>query len=270
MAFSSMIDAAAAGTLKAMVVVGDNPLMFAPGTSTVRQALEKLELLIVIDSVMTDTAKLAHCVFADVPTYAKTGSFSNAERRVNRLHAALDALADARPALLALTDLANAIGGADTWAYDHPDDVTDEIAATVPGYEPFSSQFERWGKTRVTGAVTKSEQHPVGAQAAAPSTTGDLLLTTGRTPVSRARPSAHPMPISCTARSTSSCTRPTPRRCESMTARPSRSSQSAASYRSRRKSAIVWPRASPSCRTTTAAAPSVRCCLETARRSPCG
>jgi formate dehydrogenase major subunit len=181
MAFSSMIDAAAAGTLKAMVVVGDNPLMFAPGTSTVRQALEKLELLIVIDSVMTDTAKLAHCVFADVPTYAKTGSFSNAERRVNRLHAALDALADARPALLALTDLANAIGGADTWAYDHPDDVTDEIAATVPGYEPFSSQFERWGKTRVTGAVTKSEQHPVGAQAAAPSTTGDLLLTTGRT-----------------------------------------------------------------------------------------
>jgi formate dehydrogenase alpha subunit len=155
--------------------------MFAPGTARVREALEKLELLIVIDSTMTDTAKLAHCLFADVPLYAKTGTVSNAERRVNRLHAALDALGDARPALLALTDLANALK-ADSFAYTHPDAVTDEIAATVPGYEAFSSKFERWGKLRVAEPATKSEQQAVGAQPAAPSVAdGGLLLTTGRT-----------------------------------------------------------------------------------------
>ncbi len=179
MDFAGMIDATHAGTLKAMVVVGDNPLMFAPGTPRIREALEKLEFVIVIDDVMTDTAKLAHCVFADVPEYAKTGTFSNAERRVNRLHAALDAIGDARPALLALTDLANALKP-DAFAYDHPDAVTDEIAARVAGYEPFTSKFERWSKARVAEAATKSETQTVGTQPAAPAD-GQLLLTTSRT-----------------------------------------------------------------------------------------
>lgn len=178
MDFAQMIAAANAGTLKALIVVGDNPLMFAPGTAAVRSALEKLELLIVIDDVMTDTAKLAHCVFADVPTYAKTGTFSNAERRVNRLHAALDAIGDARPALLALTDLANALK-ADSFVYDHPDAVTNEIAATVPGYEPFTSAFERWGKIRIADQATKAEWQEV---APAPVTSnGGLMLKTART-----------------------------------------------------------------------------------------
>jgi formate dehydrogenase major subunit len=183
MDFAAMVAAAASGALKAMIVAGDNPIMFAPGAAKTRAALEKLELLIVIDSVLTDTAKLAHCLFADVPAHAKTGTFSNAERRVNRLHAAVDAIGDARPALLALSDLANALR-ADAFAYDHPDDVTDEIAATVSGYEPFTSKFERWGKLRAIA--------PVGAQPAAPSPAataavatatpaGHLLLTTGRT-----------------------------------------------------------------------------------------
>jgi predicted molibdopterin-dependent oxidoreductase YjgC len=133
MTFDQMVDAAKAGTLKAIVVVGDNPLMYAPGTADVRAALEALDLLVVIDSLPTDTAKMAHAVFADVPSYAKTGTYVNGERRVNRVHAALAALGDARPALLALTDLANAIGGADTWPYVQPDDLTNEIAESVPG-----------------------------------------------------------------------------------------------------------------------------------------
>ncbi|MBI5288308.1 MAG: molybdopterin-dependent oxidoreductase, partial [Chloroflexi bacterium] len=186
MDFAAMVDAAMDGALKAMIVVGDNPIMFAPGAAKTRQALEKLELLVVIDSVLTDTAKLAHCLFADVPAYAKTGTFSSAERRVNRLHAALDAIGDARPALLALTDLANMLK-TDVFTYDHPDAVTDEIAATVPGYEPFSAKFDRWGKLRAVAPA------PVGAQPAAPSSPataaaastttppGQFTLTTGRT-----------------------------------------------------------------------------------------
>jgi len=187
MTFDEMVDAAIDGKLKAMVVVGDNPLMFAPGRARVEQALAALDLLVVVDSLLTDTAKAAHVVFADVPSYAKTGTYTNAERRVNRLHAALGALGDARPALLALTDLANAIGGrrvagetAGTWTYAHPDAVTDEIAATVPGYGRFSSGFSAWGKARVASQPSKTETQPVAA--AAPKTAdGELLLTTGRT-----------------------------------------------------------------------------------------
>ncbi len=178
--FRDMCDAAMAGTLKAMIVVGDNPLMFAPDRARTEQALAALDALIVIDSVLTDTAKVAHAVLADVPSYGKTGTFSSAERRVNRLHAALDALGDARPALLALTDLANAIGGAGTFSYAHPDDVTNEIATKVPGYERFAASFPHFGKARVTGVVTSANmQHVSSPPATAPA--GSLVLTTGRT-----------------------------------------------------------------------------------------
>ncbi len=164
MDFDAMIDAAIAGTLKAMVVVGDNPLMFAPDRARVQKALDALDVLIVIDSLLTDTAKAAHVVLADVPSYGKTGTYTNAERRVNRLHAALAALGDARPALLALTDLANEIGGADTWTYAHPDAVTDEIAANVPGYERFRAELRATGARRASFELpSKFEQQPVAA-----------------------------------------------------------------------------------------------------------
>lgn len=178
MSFAAMCDAAIAGTLKAMIVVGDNPLMFATDRTRTERALVALDALIVIDSVLTDTAKGATAVLADVPAYAKTGTYANAERRINRLHAALDALGDARPALLALADLANAIGGADTFAYAHPDDVTNEIAATVAGYERFAASFPHFGKARVTGDVSRAETQPVAA--APEAAAGTMLLTTGR------------------------------------------------------------------------------------------
>jgi len=189
--FDEIVDAASAGSIKAIIAVGDNPLMFAPDRDRVERALASLDLLVVIDSALTDTAKLAHAVFADVPAYAKTGTFTNGERRVNRLHAALDALGDARPALLALSDLANALGGIDTWAYAHPDAVTDEIAATVAGYQRFTSSYHLWGKARVTPAgrpatdVEDSGSRERAADALAspngPRGEGTTILTTGRT-----------------------------------------------------------------------------------------
>jgi predicted molibdopterin-dependent oxidoreductase YjgC len=180
MTFAEMLDAAIGGGLKALVVVCDNPLMFAPDRARVERALGALELLIVIDSVLTDTARLAHVVLADVPSYAKTGTYTNAERRVNRLHAAIDAPGDARPALLALTDLANALAGADTWTYAHPDAVTDEIASTVPAYERFRADFRLWGKARATAQPSSAERQDVPSFVPAPSA-GDFVLTTGRT-----------------------------------------------------------------------------------------
>ncbi|HXH82690.1 MAG TPA: molybdopterin dinucleotide binding domain-containing protein, partial [Candidatus Tectomicrobia bacterium] len=180
MDFAAMVDAAIDGRLKAMVVVGDNPLMFAPGKERVRRALESLELLIVVDSLMTETARLAHVVLADVPAYGKTGTFTNAERRVNRLHAAMDALGDARPAQLALLDLAVAYAGSDVWTYAHPDAVTDEIAERVRGYERYRASHTLWGKSRVFDLPSTFERQTVTPVAEAVAS-GQLLLTTGRT-----------------------------------------------------------------------------------------
>jgi predicted molibdopterin-dependent oxidoreductase YjgC len=193
MSFDEMVDAAISGELTAMIIVGDNPLMFAPDRARIERALASLDLLIVIDSLMTDTAKLAHAVFADVPAYAKTGTFTNGERRVNRLHAALDALGDARPALLALTDIANGLGAG--WSYVHPDAVTDDMAKTVEAYERFTSSYQLWGKARVAADVAQPTSAVAAGVPQAPSPSpadvaqpppavvpaGQLLLTTGRT-----------------------------------------------------------------------------------------
>jgi formate dehydrogenase alpha subunit len=180
MSFQDMIDAALGGTLKAMIVVGDNPLMLAPDGARIERALASLDVLIVIDSVLTDTAKMAHALFADVPAYAKTGTFTSGDRRVSRLHAALDALGDARPALLALTDLAGAIGTPGAWSYAHPDAVTDEIGERVPGYEAFRSGYNRWSKTRASGEATRCERQAVVDTSVAASN-GELVLMTTRT-----------------------------------------------------------------------------------------
>ena len=222
MSFDEMIDAASERRAEGARRRRRQPAnVRARHTRASVQRSKRSTFLVVIDSLMTDTAKAAHVVLADVPSYGKTGTYTNGERRVNRMHAALAALGDARPALLALSDLANAIGGADTWTYAHPDAVTDEIAATVPGYERFRADFAMWGKARAAGTASRAERQPVAA-AAAQASGGRTAADDGPHTVHeprRRRARTRPTPTSCTARSSSNCTRPTPRRCGSPTKR---------------------------------------------------
>jgi predicted molibdopterin-dependent oxidoreductase YjgC len=177
--FDDVFAGALEGDVKAIISVGDNPLMFAPGRGRVERALDALELLVVIDSQLTGTAKRAHVVLADVPAYGKTGTYTNAERRVNRVHAAMEALGDARPASLALVDLANELSPATPWAYAHPDEITNEIAATIEGYERFVASYGLWGKARAARPATSATRQDIGPGAAAGA--GEMVLTTGRT-----------------------------------------------------------------------------------------
>jgi predicted molibdopterin-dependent oxidoreductase YjgC len=137
--FRQMVDAALEGRLKALLVVGDNPLLTAPDKAAVRQALERLDLLVVIDAVMSDTAELAHVVLPDADVYGKEGTYTAADRRVLRRNAATTPVGVARPALVTLADLgarlAAARGLPTTFAAD-PKAVMDEIAALVPLYAP--------------------------------------------------------------------------------------------------------------------------------------
>ena len=162
MTFDEMIDAAIEGKIQAMVVVGDNPLMFAPGRRPHRAARWRSStLLIVIDSLLTDTAKAAHVVLADLPAYGKAGTYTNAERRVNRLQAAVGALGDARPASLALMRAGERdrrrrhVAVRARRRRDRRD-----RASGCRGTSRFYADFARWGKERVAS-------EPVQAQGAA-------------------------------------------------------------------------------------------------------
>ena len=185
--FNGIIDGALSGKIKALVVAGDNPLLFAPGRSRVQEALAKIEFLLVIDQLLTETAQQAHVVLADAPAYAKDGTFTNADRRVQRLRAAQAAPGDARPAWQSLTALARLLAAKlnidAPFPYLSAGDVTNEIASKVPGYAPFRADgFLGWGKVRAVAEALPERiaLQPVAALPAV-SPNGDVALLTGRT-----------------------------------------------------------------------------------------
>jgi predicted molibdopterin-dependent oxidoreductase YjgC len=137
--FQEMLAAAQEGRLKAMVVLGDNPLFAAPDKAWVNNCLSHLDFLLVIDSLPSDTARLAQVVLPDAGVLGKDGTYTSADRRIVRLRAAVAPVGEARPAWQVLTDLgaglAQRLGlDASRWSYAGPAQIMEEIAALVPLY----------------------------------------------------------------------------------------------------------------------------------------
>jgi predicted molibdopterin-dependent oxidoreductase YjgC len=177
------LDAMLRGGVKALLVVGDNPMMHARGRSEVEAGLRGLETLVVIDSLQTDTVALANVAFADLTSLAKAGTHTSADRRLVRLSRAEAATGDQRDCLAVLSDLAAALGrrlGRQIQPASEAPAVLREVASTLPGYEAARGRV-RSGVTRaLPGVPSRAVIQPVNAMPpAAPN--GRLLLTTGRT-----------------------------------------------------------------------------------------
>ncbi len=123
---------ALAGTIKGMYIVGENPALSFPQPVLVKQALEKLEFLVVQDMFLTETARLAKVVFPAASFVEKDGTFTNFEGRLQKLHQALPPLGDSLPDWRIIIKLANAMGI--SMSYVSPDDVMSEIKEMVPMY----------------------------------------------------------------------------------------------------------------------------------------
>jgi formate dehydrogenase alpha subunit len=120
------------GQIKALYLIGENPLATLPASAEVRQALEHLDVLICQDPFVTETAHLAHFVLP-ASTYAeKDGTFTNLEGRVLRVRQAMDPLGESLPDWHIMTALANGLGA--QWAYESPQDIQSEIMKLLPGY----------------------------------------------------------------------------------------------------------------------------------------
>jgi len=131
----AMLAAAREGSLKAMVVLGDNPLFFAPDKARVRECLSSLEFLLVIDSLLSDTARLAHAVLPDVAPFGKDGTYTSGDRRLVRLRSAVAAWGEARPAWRILAELGARLDkDGSRWAYNSPAQVMAEMVGLIPLY----------------------------------------------------------------------------------------------------------------------------------------
>ena len=127
-----MMEAIGEGRIKALFILGENPLLTDPDSAKVRRELSHLDLLVVQDIFLTETAELAHVVLPGVSFAEKDGTFTNTERRVQRVRAAIKAVGEARPDWQILVDLASRLGLA--MAYRSPQAIMAEIASLTPSY----------------------------------------------------------------------------------------------------------------------------------------
>ena len=104
-----VIDAADSGKIKALIVMGENPMMSDPDLKHVEHALKKLDLLVVMDIFPTETSALAHVVLPSASWAEKEGTFSNTERRVQRVRKAVSAPGEAKEDWEIIQLIANAL-----------------------------------------------------------------------------------------------------------------------------------------------------------------
>lgn len=134
----NMLDAAVEGTFKGLYCQGEDILQSDPDTKHVAAGLAAMECVIVHDLFLNETANYAHVFLPGSTFLEKDGTFTNAERRINRVRKVMaprNGYGDWEVTQL----LANAMGA--NWNYTHPSQIMDEIAATTPSFAGVNYDF---------------------------------------------------------------------------------------------------------------------------------
>lgn len=138
-----MLHAIERGTMKAMYIVGEDMALVDSNANHVDEMLSGLEFLVVQDIFLSRTARYADVVLPAAPSLEKEGTFTNTERRVQRLYQALPTLGDAKPDWWIVQQLANRLGA--NWHYSHPSEIFAEMASLSPLFKGASYEvLEGW------------------------------------------------------------------------------------------------------------------------------
>jgi formate dehydrogenase major subunit len=119
------------GKLRALIVFGENPVMSDPDSSKFREEIQKLELLVSIDMFMNETARYANYVLPAAGWPEKDGTFTNTERRVQRVRAAVPPPGEARPDWMVFRGLAERMGYTGM-NYRSAEDIWNEVRRVEP------------------------------------------------------------------------------------------------------------------------------------------
>ncbi|MDI6731226.1 MAG: formate dehydrogenase subunit alpha [Candidatus Margulisbacteria bacterium] len=139
-----MINAAAKGELKALYIMGENPMLSDPNITHVEEGLRKLEFLVVQDIFLTETAQLADVVLPGTSFAEKDGTFTNTERRVQRIRKSVDPVGQSLPDWQILQKIAKLLGY--KMDYGSPAKIMEEIASVTPIYGGiFYDRLEEFG-----------------------------------------------------------------------------------------------------------------------------
>ncbi|PHS33325.1 MAG: molybdopterin oxidoreductase [Sulfurovum sp.] len=135
-AYPQIIDAINKGEIKALWVVATNPLVSYPDQNALRSALKKLDILVVQDAFMSDTAQIADVVFAAATWSEKEGSYTNSERRCNYAKKAVEPLGDSKADLDIVLEFSEYFGDKHELLFKNlktPKDVFNEVKRVSEG-----------------------------------------------------------------------------------------------------------------------------------------
>ncbi len=130
---TEIIPAAHEGQIKAIYLMGENPSLSDPDASHVREALRRLEFFVVQDIFLSETAQLADVVLPACSFAEKDGTFTNTERRVQRVRKAIEPVGNSKPDWWITCQIAKRLG-ATGFDFEHPSQIMDEIASVTPSY----------------------------------------------------------------------------------------------------------------------------------------
>ncbi len=144
---TEILDAVHAGQIRGMYILGENPAMSDPDVTHARDALAKLEHLVVQDIFLTETANYADVILPAAAFYEKSGTVTNTNRQVQMGRSAVPPPGQAREDWAITVDLARRLGM--NWVYTHPRDVFAEMKQGMRSLDNIT-----WERLESVGAVT--------------------------------------------------------------------------------------------------------------------
>ncbi len=143
---TNMLDEAVGGTFKGLYVQGEDIAQSDPNTKHVTAGLASMECVVIQDIFLNETAKYAHVFLPGASFLEKDGTFTNAERRINRVRQVMAPLAG-KDEWQVTIDLARALGY--EMSYGHPSEIMDEIARLTPSFAGVSyDKLEKLGSVQ--------------------------------------------------------------------------------------------------------------------------
>ncbi|MFC2056801.1 molybdopterin oxidoreductase family protein, partial [Chloroflexota bacterium] len=127
-----IMHAAESGKIKGIYIMGEDPVISDPNSSRVREGFKNLDFLVVQDIFLSQTAHYADVVLPGVSFAEKDGTFTNTERRVQRVRKAIEPVGNSRPDWVIISDIAGRLGC--PMEYESPEKIMEEIAALTPIY----------------------------------------------------------------------------------------------------------------------------------------
>ena len=127
------------GRIKSMYIVGENPVLSEPDATKVEEALKQLDFLVVQDIFKTETAKFADVILPATTFAEKNGTFTNTERRVQKIRKAIEPIGESKPDWQITCEIAKKLG-AKGFDFDNTSKIMDEITSLTPIYGGISHE----------------------------------------------------------------------------------------------------------------------------------